>query len=62
MVNNTCKDCPDREVGCHSTCEKYKKWKEEHDRVKAIWLKDVLSRYRVPKKKVRGRDVWKPYQ
>ena len=24
MVNNPCgKDCPDRKVGCHGTCEKY---------------------------------------
>lgn len=23
MNNAPCKDCPDRLVGCHSTCEKY---------------------------------------
>lgn len=22
-----CKDCPDRFVGCHGTCEKYGTWK-----------------------------------
>ena len=22
-MNAPCKDCPDREVGCHGTCEKY---------------------------------------
>ena len=24
-----CKGCKDREVGCHSGCEKYKKWLDE---------------------------------
>lgn len=27
-----CKDCPDRVVGCHSSCEKYKAFREECDR------------------------------
>lgn len=30
---NTCKDCPDRYLGCHDHCEKYQKalaeWKEK---------------------------------
>lgn len=26
-----CKDCPDRSVGCHSSCPKWKDWQaEEH--------------------------------
>lgn len=25
-----CKDCPDRILGCHTTCEKYKCYKEEY--------------------------------
>lgn len=28
--------CEKRYVGCHSECETYLKWKEEHDRLKAI--------------------------
>ena len=24
-----CKGCKDREIGCHSGCEKYKKWLDE---------------------------------
>ena len=24
-----CKDCENREVGCHSKCEEYIEWKEE---------------------------------
>lgn len=35
----TCKDCPDRAVGCHSTCEGYKhrcqKQKELNDYIRA---------------------------
>lgn len=26
-----CYGCEERKAGCHSTCEKYKEWKEEHD-------------------------------
>lgn len=28
------KNCPDREVGCHSTCEPYIKWEQEHHQKK----------------------------
>lgn len=27
----SCKDCPDRKILCHATCEKYKKYREEID-------------------------------
>ena len=27
-----CKDCPDRVLGCHSVCEKYKQFHEERTR------------------------------
>lgn len=29
-----CKDCPNRVVGCHSTCEQYIKYKEEQESVR----------------------------
>lgn len=29
-----CKDCPDRHVGCHATCETYIKEKKENDEMK----------------------------
>ena len=32
MESNTCFGCTNRKVGCHSHCEKYKKWKEEYTR------------------------------
>lgn len=31
MPKAPCKDCPDRQVGCHSTCEKYIEFKKEAD-------------------------------
>ena len=30
----SCKDCTDRHVGCHGTCEKYKKESEERDAIR----------------------------
>jgi len=32
-VNFPCKDCTDRHVGCHSTCEPYLKIKKEHQTI-----------------------------
>lgn len=31
MNKAPCKDCPDRRVGCHSTCEKYLAFRKERD-------------------------------
>ena len=28
----TCKGCLDRKMGCHGSCEKYKKERAEHDK------------------------------
>ena len=30
-----CKGCTDRHEACHSTCEKYKDWKQEFEVLKA---------------------------
>lgn len=39
MKNAPCKqngqDCPDRQVGCHSKCEKYREWKEMVEKANA---------------------------
>ena len=29
VPNGPCRDCKSRAVGCHSTCEKYKRFKKE---------------------------------
>lgn len=34
MIVVPCKDCGDRHAACHCTCERYKKWKEESDKIK----------------------------
>ena len=34
MMKNPCKDCPDRHLGCHSKCERYKAWKKEREELK----------------------------
>lgn len=31
MNKAPCKDCPDRQVGCHSTCEKYLAFRKERN-------------------------------
>lgn len=31
----TCKDCPDRHIGCHAECEKYQRERAEHEQIKA---------------------------
>ena len=33
MLENTCQDCEERAVGCHSTCQRYLKAKMKHDLV-----------------------------
>ena len=30
-MNAPCKDCSDRVVGCHGTCEKYQAFRKERD-------------------------------
>ena len=29
METSPCKDCTERQVGCHSTCEKYLEWNKK---------------------------------
>lgn len=31
LVQSPCKDCPDRETGCHGKCEKYAAFRAECD-------------------------------
>ena len=35
MILSPCKDCSDRVVGCHSSCDKYKQYRSELDEFKA---------------------------
>lgn len=29
-----CKECTDRHIGCHSTCDKYIEWSKENERIR----------------------------
>ena len=31
---NPCKNCSERQLGCHGKCEKYAAWKTERDKAK----------------------------
>lgn len=33
-ITAPCKDCPDREIGCHGKCKKYTLFTEENEREK----------------------------
>ena len=34
-MKSPCKDCADREIGCHGTCEKYQYFQKHHKEEKA---------------------------
>lgn len=36
LPTNPCKDCEDREVGCHGRCEMYQAYRSELDQVKQV--------------------------
>lgn len=36
MTKAPCKDCPNRQVGCHSTCEKYIVFRKERDELNEL--------------------------
>jgi hypothetical protein len=45
VINKTlfpCKDCGDRHVGCHSSCEKYTEAKATYDK-QAAWIREMNS-------------------
>ncbi len=51
-MKNPCKDCTERHVGCHGTCERYKDWKTAHDaekdaRFKAKQEEATFRKYKV---------------
>lgn len=35
LIITPCKGCTDRHEACHSTCEKYKDWKQEFEILKS---------------------------
>ena len=43
MISAPCKNCPDRHYVCWGTCKKYKKFKEEWERGKAVRREEVFK-------------------
>lgn len=40
-----CKDCPDREVGCHSKCERYTSFRKELDEYNKAEAEDMIKKF-----------------
>lgn len=40
MLKAPCKDCPDRHMLCHDTCEKYQAFKKDREKISEIRRKD----------------------
>ena len=36
MNMSPCKDCRERVIACHDSCQKYKDWSDEQNKVKSI--------------------------
>lgn len=47
MNKAPCKDCPNREVGCHSTCDKYIVFRKERDELNKIINKKKEEEYAI---------------
>ena len=43
MLKAPCKNCPDRSLGCHDHCEKYKAYKQEHKELNDLKRKAIQS-------------------
>lgn len=39
---NSCKNCEDRHLGCHSTCKDYLRMQKEQDRIREERAKDSI--------------------
>lgn len=59
MNNNTCKDCVERVVGCHATCEKYKEFVAENERLKQLKRQDTMKDLLLPVKNNKREKNWK---
>ena len=45
MNKAPCKDCPDRQVGCHSTCEKYLTFRKKRNELNESIYKQREKEY-----------------
>ena len=51
-----CRDCEERELGCHSHCIAYRRWKAEHDEIAIRKNEDNKANYAM-ERKIR-RKLW----
>lgn len=54
-----CKDCTERQVGCHATCERYQKFVEENARKRELIRQDKMKYAIVPHRNNRREKNWK---
>lgn len=47
-MTNGCKDCADRQIGCHATCERYKAFREQLDKINEQKKADRMKHNLVP--------------
>lgn len=57
METSPCKDCKERQVGCHSTCEKYLVWNK-------AWVenKNEISKQRYLAKQINSHEIETTYK
>ena len=64
MKNPCGRDCPEREPGCHGSCEKYQAWKawnQEQAEKKKAYLKDDAQEFRY-ESTVKKRQNWNRFK
>lgn len=58
-MDNACKDCTERVVGCHATCERYQKFVAENERKRELMRQDKMKYAIVPHRNNRREHNWK---
>lgn len=53
MLVAPCKDCRDRELGCHSKCIKYMEFKKQQDALNKQRREEYINQYTPPTKRIR---------
>lgn len=56
MNINCCKDCNERRVGCHSSCEVYINMKKKHDEIKEKIRKSKYREYELNSVSIKKRN------
>ena len=58
-MTNGCKDCTERQIGCHAICEKYKEFVAENERLKQLKRQDTMKDILLPVKSNKREKNWK---